>query len=119
MALNSLPWAAPPSSAWDGTGFYVKSRSNADAIHNGGPNAAIPSDPEALSISLPSKSGRVSNVRVADFRIKMVTVVTVRPETRPPDGSAAKSLRSATTTDAMGLCKMVLSRPGNEPEHTQ
>jgi len=53
---------------WD-TGFYVKSGSNADAIHNGGPRAAIPSDPASIGIALPPSENRGSNVRFADFRI--------------------------------------------------
>ena len=46
-----------------GTGFFVKSGTNNDGIHNGGPNAASPSDPG------PPAPPRGSNVSLRNFTI--------------------------------------------------
>ena len=47
------------------TGFFIKTGTNNDGIHNGGPTAAIPSDP-GPNVPLP---GRGSNVTLANFVI--------------------------------------------------
>jgi glycosyl hydrolase family 28 len=46
-----------------GTGFFVKSGTNNDGIHNGGPNAAVPSNPG------PPAPPRGSNVSLRNFTI--------------------------------------------------
>src|SRR5581483_6642686 len=46
-----------------GTGFFVKSGTNNDGIHNGPPNAAIPSDPG------PPSPARGSNVSLSNFTL--------------------------------------------------
>jgi hypothetical protein len=46
-----------------GTGFFIKSGTNNDGIHNGGPNAAVPSDPG------PPAPPRSSNVTLKNFAI--------------------------------------------------
>ena len=46
-----------------GTGFFVKSGTNNDGIHNGGPDAAVPSDPG------PPAPPRGSNVSLSNFVI--------------------------------------------------
>lgn len=46
-----------------GTGFYVKKGTNNDGIHNGPPNAAIPSDPG------PPVPSRGSNVSLSNFTL--------------------------------------------------
>jgi len=46
-----------------GTGFFIKSGTNNDGIHNGGPNAAIPSDPG------PPVPSRGSSVSLQNFTI--------------------------------------------------
>jgi Glycosyl hydrolases family 28 len=46
-----------------GTGFFVKSGTNNDGIHNGGPNAAIPADPG------PPAPARGKNVSLSNFTV--------------------------------------------------
>jgi hypothetical protein len=46
-----------------GTGFFVKSGTNNDGIHNGGPNAAVPSDPG------PPAPPRGMNVSLSNFTL--------------------------------------------------
>lgn len=46
-----------------GTGFFVKSGTNNDGIHNGGPNAAVPSDPG------PPAPTRGSSVSLSNFTL--------------------------------------------------
>ena len=46
-----------------GTGFFIKSGTNNDGIHNGGPNAAIPSDPG------PPAPPRGSSVSLSNFTL--------------------------------------------------
>ncbi|MCU1252303.1 MAG: hypothetical protein JWQ49_5332 [Edaphobacter sp.] len=45
-----------------GTGFFIKSGTNNDGIHNGGPRAAVPSDPGNVTpgISVPARGSSVS-----------------------------------------------------------
>ncbi len=68
LYLPTLGHASIVGLGWD-TGFYVTSGSNADAIHNGGPNAAIPTDPDVAGQRLPPASSRGSNVTLSSFRI--------------------------------------------------
>jgi hypothetical protein len=46
-----------------GTGFFVKSGTNNDGIHNGGPNAAVPTDPG------PPAPARGMNVSLSNFTL--------------------------------------------------
>jgi len=46
-----------------GTGFFIKTGTNNDGIHNGGPNAAVPSDPG------PPAPVRGSNVSLCNFTL--------------------------------------------------
>jgi hypothetical protein len=46
-----------------GTGFFIKSGTNNDGIHNGGPNAAVPSDPG------PPAPARGVNVSLSNFTV--------------------------------------------------
>jgi hypothetical protein len=48
-----------------GTGFFIKSGTNNDGIHNGGPAAAIPSDP-GPNVPLPARG---SSVSLSDFML--------------------------------------------------
>ncbi len=68
LHLPTLGHASIVGLGWD-TGFYVKSGSNADAIHNGGPAAAIPTDPYTAGQRLPPAASRGSNVILSSFRI--------------------------------------------------
>lgn len=59
----------PPAGYWNiaglgcGTGIFIKAGSNSDGIHNGGPNAANPSDPG------PPAPDRGNNVSLRNFTI--------------------------------------------------
>jgi hypothetical protein len=68
LFLPALGHASIVGNGWD-TGFYVKSGSNQDCIHNGNATAAIPSDPITIGQKLPSASTRGLNVMLKDFRI--------------------------------------------------
>jgi len=68
LFLPTLGHASIVGNGWD-TGFYVKSGSNQDCIHNGNATAAIPSDPTTIGQKLPPASTRGLNVMLKDFRI--------------------------------------------------
>jgi hypothetical protein len=51
-----------------GTGFFIKSGTNNDGIHNGGPRAAVPSDPGVVTPGIPVPA-RGSNVSLSNFEL--------------------------------------------------
>jgi hypothetical protein len=51
-----------------GTGFFVKAGTNNDGIHNGGPKAALPSDPGIVTPGIPVPA-RGSDVSLSNFEL--------------------------------------------------
>jgi hypothetical protein len=51
-----------------GTGFFIKAGTNNDGIHNGGPRAAVPSDPGSVTPGIPIPA-RGSNVSLSNFEL--------------------------------------------------
>jgi hypothetical protein len=51
-----------------GTGFFIKAGTNNDGIHNGGPRAAVPSDPGLVTPGIPVPA-RGSDVSLSNFEL--------------------------------------------------
>lgn len=51
-----------------GTGFFIKAGTNNDGIHNGGPRAAVPSDPGNTTPGIPVPA-RGNNVSLSNFEL--------------------------------------------------
>ncbi|HEX3374221.1 MAG TPA: glycosyl hydrolase family 28 protein [Edaphobacter sp.] len=51
-----------------GTGFFIKKGTNNDGIHNGGPRAAVPSDPGTVTPGIPVPA-RGSSVSLSNFEL--------------------------------------------------